>query len=136
MHGHLFNLKCSVSSCGYIEPNVASPICESLRGTEYMVEKGVLDPEIPASTLPRCSKCNALARPGVVWFGETIPALKAIDALVARADLCLVVGTSSMVSSHLALKKAFYTDIHSGSPCGIVCIKGTIERWQSRRVQY
>jgi len=98
MHGRVFDLQCSSPSCGHREPNFASPVCEALRGTEFMVEKGVLDPEIPVSTLPRCSKCNALARPGVVWFGESIPGLEEIDALVDQADLCLVVGTSSTVS--------------------------------------
>jgi len=32
-----------------------------------------------------------------VWFGESIPGLRQIDKLVAKADLCLVVGTSSTV---------------------------------------
>jgi NAD+-dependent protein deacetylase sirtuin 5 len=99
MHGRLFDLKCSSHSCGYVEPNFSSPVCEALRDTESMVEKGVMDPEIPAAALPRCAKCNAIARPGVVWFGEEIPGLKKMYALVDKADLCLVVGTSSKVSS-------------------------------------
>jgi NAD-dependent deacetylase len=50
--------------------------------------------EIP----PRCPSCGGLARPGVVWFGEMIPA----EALAATrealdCDVCLVVGTSSLV---------------------------------------
>jgi NAD-dependent deacetylase sirtuin 5 len=97
MHGRLFDVKCSSETCRYVEHNLDSPICEALRGTESLVEKGVMDPDIPRSALPRCSKCGALARPGVVWFGESIPGLRKIDKLVAKADLCLVVGTSSTV---------------------------------------
>ncbi len=48
---------------------------------------------------PRCMRCGALARPGVVWFGEALP-----EADLARAqrvangcDLMLVVGTSGAV---------------------------------------
>jgi NAD-dependent deacetylase len=51
-------------------------------------------PEMP----PRCPHCGGLLRPGVVWFGEPIPpeALSAsLDAL--DCDVCLVVGTSSVV---------------------------------------
>ena len=51
-------------------------------------------PEMP----PRCPHCGGLLRPGVVWFGEAIPpeALSAsLDAL--DCDVCLVVGTSSVV---------------------------------------
>ena len=50
-------------------------------------------------TLLRCERCGALLRPDVVWFGEALdPALldAAFDA-AARADACLVVGTSALV---------------------------------------
>jgi NAD-dependent deacetylase len=51
-------------------------------------------PEMP----PRCAHCGGLLRPGVVWFGEAIDPevhAMAIDAL--ECDVCLVVGTSSVV---------------------------------------
>ncbi|KAE9399026.1 DHS-like NAD/FAD-binding domain-containing protein [Gymnopus androsaceus JB14] len=95
MHGRLFDVKCT--SCDHVEFNRSSPICEGLAGTEILVEKNVMDPEIPRISLPRCSSCGALARPGVVWFGETIPNVDDIDAIVEDADLCLVVGTASTV---------------------------------------
>ena len=47
---------------------------------------------------PRCD-CGGLARPGVVWFGETLPTLawqEAEDAMRSAA-LLLVVGTSGVV---------------------------------------
>ena len=47
---------------------------------------------------PRCPECGGLARPGVVWFGESLdPAdVDAADALTA-CDVFLAAGTSSAV---------------------------------------
>lgn len=52
-------------------------------------------PQLP----PPCLACGGRLRPGVVWFGEAIPAGAAADAeTAARAcDLFLVVGTSGEV---------------------------------------
>jgi NAD-dependent deacetylase len=49
--------------------------------------------------LPRCSTCNGMLRPDVVWFGETLePEILSRAFQVAQdADLCLVVGTSALV---------------------------------------
>jgi NAD-dependent deacetylase len=57
-------------------------------------EETVPLPEVP----PRCPHCHALARPGVVWFGEPIdpPVLEASLAAL-DCDVCLVVGTSGVV---------------------------------------
>lgn len=100
MHGRLFDVQCTDDDCGHVEFSTQSPICEALSGTEELLvlERGTVDPVIDQSKLPRCSKCGSLARPGVVWFGETPQKLEEIDALVEKADLCLVIGTSSTVS--------------------------------------
>ncbi|WP_341720919.1 NAD-dependent deacylase [Micromonospora sp. FIMYZ51] len=48
---------------------------------------------------PRCPRCAALVRPGVVWFGEALPP-ETLDAAVeaaASCDLLLTVGTSGLV---------------------------------------
>jgi NAD-dependent deacetylase len=57
----------------------------------------------PGSALPtrppRCHECGNLVRPGVVWFGEMLPA-HALDAAKRAAidcDVMLVVGTSGAV---------------------------------------
>ena len=57
---------------------------------------------IQAEKLPRCPKCHNLLRPGVVWFGEALPAetLKAVDNFIDDSegiDLIIVVGTSAKV---------------------------------------
>ena len=49
--------------------------------------------------LPRCSKCNGLLRPAVIWFGENLDSdvmSRAHDEL-EKCDICLVIGTSSVV---------------------------------------
>ncbi|MDX1500605.1 MAG: NAD-dependent deacylase [Woeseiaceae bacterium] len=53
----------------------------------------------PAAAVPRCPGCGGPVRPGVVWFGEAIPAdaLERSFAAAARCDLFLSVGTSSLV---------------------------------------
>jgi len=57
------------------------------------------DMTVPFPRLPpSCPHCDGPLRPGVVWFGEAIPE-EALEA-TGRAldcDLCLVVGTSSVV---------------------------------------
>jgi len=57
------------------------------------------DLSVPLAPLPpRCPACGSLARPGVVWFGEAIPAAAAQAALQAmECDVFLSVGTSSVV---------------------------------------
>ncbi len=49
--------------------------------------------------LPRCPYCRELARPDVVWFGESVPleALMRAMILAREADVMLVVGTSGVV---------------------------------------
>ena len=58
-------------------------------------------PEIP----PRCPDCSALARPDVVWFGESLPGqvLEAALDAARRCRLMLVVGTSALVQPAASL---------------------------------
>lgn len=57
--------------------------------------------QIPPAELPQCPKCGGLLRPGVVWFGESLPhdTIRAVDEWIEEApvDLILVIGTSSKV---------------------------------------
>ncbi|XP_029099894.1 NAD-dependent protein deacylase sirtuin-5, mitochondrial isoform X2 [Monodon monoceros] len=98
IHGSLFKTRCT--SCGVVAENYKSPICPALSG------KGAPEPEtqdarIPVEKLPRCEEaaCGGLLRPHVVWFGENLdPAiLEEAGRELALCDLCLVVGTSSVV---------------------------------------
>ena len=98
MHGRLFEVLCSNEMCGHTELNLNYPVCLALSGTEEVFTRDAPEPVIDLKALPRCSKCGSLARPGVVWFGEQPWHMDTIDELVEKADLCIVVGTSSTAS--------------------------------------
>ncbi|MDX1406178.1 MAG: NAD-dependent deacylase [Woeseiaceae bacterium] len=52
-----------------------------------------------SAEVPRCPDCGGPLRPGVVWFGETIPehALQAAAAAVNACDVFVSIGTSALV---------------------------------------
>jgi NAD-dependent deacetylase len=52
-----------------------------------------------ASLPPRCARCGAYVRPGVVWFGEALPrrALERAEAAVRSCDVVISIGTSGLV---------------------------------------
>jgi NAD-dependent deacetylase len=72
--------------------NLFRDLC-AYEGTE--VEPPVRSDEAP----PRCPRCGGPVRPGVVWFGEPLPASSMREAQEAAlgSDIYLVVGTSGLV---------------------------------------
>ncbi len=61
--------------------------------------RDVQPPEGQRIPPPRCADCGDRVRPGVVWFGETLPE-DALDAAIAAASTCdalLTIGTSGVV---------------------------------------
>jgi len=54
--------------------------------------------ELPGERLPLCS-CGGVFRPGVVWFGESLPqdVWREAEKAAGRAQVMLVVGTSAQV---------------------------------------
>ena len=64
-----------------------------------------VDESVPLEPFPPRCPCNAMLRPGVVWFGEALPedAWEKAARAVASADLCLVVGTSALVQPAASL---------------------------------
>jgi NAD-dependent deacetylase len=66
-----------------------------------VVESRTDDPEVP----PTCSRCGALLRPDVVWFGERLPQEAFKEALMAarNCDLFFAIGTSSLVQPAASL---------------------------------
>ncbi|XP_028300282.1 NAD-dependent protein deacylase sirtuin-5A, mitochondrial [Gouania willdenowi] len=98
IHGSLFKTRCM--TCSHEAANYQSPICAALQG------KGAPDPDtdeelIPVHHLPRCEQpgCDGLLRPAVVWFGESLNSdvLQEAETVLDKCDLCLVIGTSSVV---------------------------------------
>ncbi|XP_064202375.1 NAD-dependent protein deacylase sirtuin-5, mitochondrial-like [Anguilla rostrata] len=98
VHGNLFKTRCV--SCGEVASNHRSPICPALEG-KGKPNPHVSDANIPVDQLPRCEDedCSGLVRPNVVWFGETLDSrvLTKVEEELNICDLCLVVGTSSIV---------------------------------------
>jgi NAD-dependent protein deacetylase/lipoamidase len=86
LHGSLFAPRCVAEA--------AHPAAFSDTGGEAADpgEGGRMSP-------PRCARCGALVRPGVVWFGEALPeaALAAAIEAAAACDVLLTVGTSGVV---------------------------------------
>lgn len=83
LHGSLMRARCSAGCAGKVEL-----------------------PDNPGSAaVPRCGQCNALMRPDVVWFGETLPSAEfeqARNAAVA-CDVFVSVGTSNVVEPAASL---------------------------------
>ncbi len=66
------------------------------------------DASLAYAELPRCAACGALERPGVVWFGESIPRAAADAAWDAagEADVVLVIGTTGVVQPAAGLAES------------------------------
>ncbi|HEX7636279.1 MAG TPA: NAD-dependent deacylase [Noviherbaspirillum sp.] len=65
-------------------------------------------PQQTASELPPyCAHCNGLLRPGVVWFGESLPAeaWRRAAEVSETADVFFCVGTSSLVEPAASLPR-------------------------------
>jgi len=84
IHGDIFVTKCS--RCEFAYPD---------RGGS---------PEPPGASendvdLPRCPECDALMRPGVVWFGERLPwtEMQRVEGYLGGGvcDLVIVIGTTA-----------------------------------------
>ncbi len=76
LHGSLWKLKCT--NCDHKWSSDDVPL-----------------PELP----PTCPACGGLARPDVVWFGESLDPeiLRQATVLAAEARIMLVIGTSALV---------------------------------------
>ncbi len=62
---------------------------------------------LPRPLPPRCPRCGDPLRPGVVWFGEALPAAALTEAERAArtAEVFLVVGTSGVVEPAASLAR-------------------------------
>ncbi|MEE3850790.1 NAD-dependent deacylase [Gordonia sp. LSe1-13] len=89
LHGSLFAPRCS--NCGRL-----------YQGTDADPERAVQELRVEP---PSCPICLSPVRPGVVWFGEGLPAgeWQAAENAFAFADVVLVVGTSGVVYPAAAL---------------------------------
>lgn len=67
--------------------------------TDRCAAEGCLVAHDQQAVVPVCPHCGANLRPGVVWFGEAIPAeaLRSSFAAAADCDVFMSIGTSSLV---------------------------------------
>lgn len=82
LHGGLFAHRCAGCARPHVEVAIPEPEAVPQR----------VDP-------PRCAHCGGSIRPGVVWFGESLPdtAMKQAMTAIDTCDVLLVVGTSGEV---------------------------------------
>jgi len=82
-HGNLFENRCFVEGC-------------------------VVDDADMSAEVPICPGCGGMLRPGVVWFGESIPetAMHQAASAVNSCDLFFSIGTSSLVWPAAGLAEA------------------------------
>jgi NAD-dependent deacetylase len=80
LHGNIETARCT--ACGHTEPLQGDP-----------------------SDLPHCSRCKALQRPHILWFGESYwpGIIEESVAFAESADAVLVVGTSGRVWPPIAI---------------------------------
>ena len=83
LHGSLFAVRCFACA----RP-VSDPIDASAAPTTQKVKP------------PSCQRCGGRIRPGVVWFGESLPERVIAEAIefAGRCDVMVVIGTSGLVS--------------------------------------
>ena len=101
-HGSIWELKCASG-------------CETPAWENHMVPLRALPPACPA--------CGGLARPNVVWFGETIDpdVFERSSAAAAQADVFFSIGTSALVYPaagllhHARRNGAFTVEINPGA---------------------
>jgi NAD-dependent deacetylase len=90
----------------HLHGRLSHPFCAACRQT-HVLPGGM--PDLPPGGArlepPRCAACGARIRPGVVWFGESLPEREwrgACDA-AGRCDVFLCCGTSSVVQPAASL---------------------------------
>jgi len=75
IHGNIWKVRCT--ACGVVEENY----------------------DVPIRILPSCRHCQALLRPHIVWFGESLSPgdLARCGTALQSCDVLLVIGTSGVV---------------------------------------
>ena len=92
----------------HLHGELARPYCETCQSS-YTHPEGI--PDMPAGGAriepPRCPGCGGRIRPGVVWFGESLPELTWMAAreVARQCDVFLCCGTSAVVQPAASLAR-------------------------------
>jgi NAD-dependent deacetylase len=104
IHGDIFVTRCS--QCDFVgtgrggsrEPPAPGTIYPN-NGRLRSIAPTSAQPDQEQKDIPKCSKCSALMRPGVVWFGEQLPRneLRRVENYLedGPCDLVIVAGTTA-----------------------------------------
>jgi NAD-dependent deacetylase len=105
IHGDIFVTRCSRCAFKrYDHPpsqryGAAGEHPPSPRASEAGLRRTSEQEEEEGDVIPRCPECDALMRPGVVWFGEQLPwsEVKRVENYLDRGpcDLVIVAGTTA-----------------------------------------
>jgi NAD-dependent protein deacetylase/lipoamidase len=112
----------------HLHGRLAHPYCESCRRPHAFRES--TEPAMPdvgrRLEPPRCGACGGRIRPGVVWFGESLPAEEWEASINAarRAEVFFCIGTSSLVQpaaslTELAMRAGAVTVQINPNPTGL-----------------
>jgi NAD-dependent deacetylase len=106
IHGEILVSRCTrcafetrddVDACA--DEGASEPLASSVHASQVRASRvGAPDPRAPQTTLPRCPSCNALLRPGVVWFGEALDPrniARIEDFFTTPIDLVIAAGTTA-----------------------------------------
>jgi NAD-dependent protein deacetylase/lipoamidase len=96
IHGDIFVTKCS--RCDFGRSDYPPSLDYGAAGEQEQEEDDEVEAE-EENVVPRCSQCDALMRPGVVWFGEQLPwnEVQRVETYLDRGacDLVIVAGTTA-----------------------------------------
>ncbi len=89
--------RAGVSDVLHLHGSLLATRCDTC-GQPFVLDAPPLGPQRTVEPL-KCAACSGHARPGVVWFGESLNTrvFGKSEKLVAACDLLLVVGTSGVV---------------------------------------
>ena len=102
IHGDIFVTRCS--QCDFVgtgRGGSSEPPAPLLAkgGRLGSIAPTSAQPDQERKDIPKCSKCGALTRPGVVWFGEQLPRdeLRRVENYLERGpcDCVIVAGTTA-----------------------------------------
>jgi NAD-dependent deacetylase len=101
IHGDIFLTRCSRCDFGFTDCKHDHDHPPSVAAATYGVagEQEQEHEEEEENVVPRCAKCDALMRPGVVWFGEQLPwtEMQRVESYLGGGvcDLVIVAGTTA-----------------------------------------
>jgi NAD-dependent deacetylase len=114
MHGSIWHLRCA-------RPCAAGSMA-------WESKTFAADSAGSAGSVPTCPHCGSLARPAVVWFGETLdPDVVARASAATDCDLFLTIGTSAVVYPAAGL-------LHEAKRCGAMTVEINPEATEASRL--